>query len=111
MTELTVDCCVSNIELAKANISTWIRSTMQYYRSNHGTVPVRIQDVNETATVLMSRIRKASTYTDTFLIEEIAEYIDRINKTKDTNYLVIYKEYRYALQMELQRRALMEVAA
>lgn len=106
MTTMTVDECVSNIQLAKDNISEWIRSALQYYRVNHGKIPTRVNDVNETANVLLSKIRKVSTYSHDFIIEEITKYTGLIDKTKDTNYLVIYKEYMYALQMELQRRLL-----
>lgn len=106
MTTMTVDECVSNIQLAKDNISEWVRSALQYYRVNHGKIPTRVNDVNETANVLLSKIRRVSTYSHDFIIEEITKYTDLIDMTEDTNYLVIYKEYMYSLQMELQRRLL-----
>ena len=106
MTTMTVDECASNIQLAKDNISEWVRSAIQYYRMNHGKVPTRVANVNETANELLSNIRKVNAYSHDLIIEEITKYTDFIEKTKDTNYLVIYKEYMYALQMELQRRLL-----
>lgn len=106
MTTMTVNECVSNIQLAKDNISEWVRSALQYYRVNHGKIPTRIDMVNETANILLSKIRKVNTYSHDFIIEEITKYTDLVEKTKDTNYLVIYKEYMYSLQMELQRRLL-----
>lgn len=111
MTTMTVDYCTSNISLAKDNISNWMRDTIQYYRYNCNVIPNRLQELSVISNTLLMNIKKLHNFTNKDIIEEITKYSDLIDRTKDTNYLVVYKEYMYALQMELQRRSLQEEEA